>query len=313
MRIVSLLPSTTEICFALGLADQLVAVTHECDYPPAAREKPKVTRNVLPPDVAESAEIDRLIAERVGAGASIYELDVARLEELAPDLILTQQLCPVCAVSYDDVVAIAERLPGTPRVVSIEPHTVGEILASIRAVGRLTGRAATAEAVVAALRGRIDWLRACVAGGDGQTRRVVCLEWLDPPMVGGHWVPEMVELAGGHDLLGRAGEPSRYVEPRQIVEAQPEVLVLMPCGFDLPRTVAESSLLTRLPGIEAIPAARSGQVYAVDGSSYFNRPGPRIVGGIEILAGVLHPEGFAGPGLVRAVQPVPLRLANQVG
>ncbi|MBX6340968.1 MAG: cobalamin-binding protein [Thermomicrobiaceae bacterium] len=303
MRIVSLLPSVTEICFALGLGDQLCAVTHECDYPPAARSKPHATRSVLPPGITDSAEIDRRITERVLSGESIYELDVPLLQRLAPDLILTQELCEVCAVSYEDVLRVARRLPGPPRVVSIEPRSVGEVLASIRTVGALTGREAVADAVVRALEHRIQAIRERIPPRAARPR-VVCLEWLDPPMVGGHWVPEMVALAGGADALGRAGEPSRRVSWQEVLDAEPEVLVLMPCGYGLEQTIAESARLHDRPGLDALPAVRRGHVYAVDGSSYFNRPGPRLVGGIEILAGVLFPEAFARigpPGAARAI------------
>lgn len=316
MRIVSLLPSTTEICFALGLGDQLVAVTHECDYPPAAQKRPQITRNVLPPDIDDGAEIDRLIRERVLRGESIYELDVELLERLEPDLILTQELCAVCAVSYEDVQAIAQRLPNPPRVVSIEPRTVEEVLDSILTVGSLTRRTVTAKAVVAALRSRIAYIGGRVDSGQAP-RRVVCLEWLDPPMVGGHWVPEMVALAGGQDVLGRAGQPSFAVTWEQICDAQPEVLVLMSCGYNLDGTIAEAERVSRTAGVlpaflDEIPAVHDGQVYAVDGSGYFNRPGPRIVGGIEILTGILHPERFARGGPPGTVQQIRLGVAEPV-
>lgn len=315
MKIVSLLPSITEICYALGLDEQLVAVTHECDYPPAAELKPRATRNVLPPGDRTSAEIDRLVTERVLDGKSIYELDVPLLERLAPDLILTQALCDVCAVSYEDVLAVARKLPGPPRIVSVEPRTVDEVLDSIRLVGELTGRAITAAAVVAALRGRIAYIRGLIERV-AAPRRVVCLEWLDPPMVGGHWVPEMVALAGGEDQLGRAGEPSSRIEWEELHAAEPDALVLMPCGYNLEQTVAEAERLIAAGGfptfLTEIPAVRNGQVFAVDGSGHFNRPGPRIVGGIEILAGILHPEAFARIGPPGTVRPVQLRGAEPV-
>ena len=294
MRIVSLLPSATEMCYALGLGEQLHAVTHECDYPRAARSKPPATRNVLPEGIESAAEIDRLVAERVAAGLPIYELDVPLLEEIAPDLILTQELCPVCAVSYQDVLAVARQLPGEPQVVSLEPTSLDAMLADIARLGALTGRAGCAGAVTAALRQRLDWIAACLTEDEREPVPVVCLEWLDPPMVGGHWVPEMVELAGGRDLLGRSGQPSRYVSWDEIVEAQPEVLVLMPCGYDLESTVAQAELLRRAPRARELPAVRRGQVYAVDGSGYFNRPGPRLVQGVALLAAILHPELFDG-------------------
>ncbi len=310
MRIVSLLPSTTEICFALGLDEQLVAVTHECDYPPAALEKPHITRNVLPHDVTDSGEIDRLVRERVSQGLPIYELDVDLLTRLEPDLILTQELCPVCAVSYQDVLKLARTLPHMPTVVSVEPTSVDGVLESILTIGEATERAEVAGAVVQALRHRLAWIKQRVNGVAGSSRRVVCLEWLDPLMVGGHWVPEMVAASGGRDMLGQSGQASVYVNWEQVVEAAPDVLVLMPCGNDLAHTVAESEKLRELPRLDAIPAVRNEQVYAVDGSSYFNRPGPRLVAGIEILAEILHPEIFGGITPDHAVQPVQLLQHN---
>lgn len=306
MRIVSLLPSITEICYTLGLGEQLVAVTHECDYPPAAEQKPRITRNVLPPDVTDSAEIDRLVRERVGQGKAIYELDIELLTRLEPDLILTQELCPVCAVSYQDVLEIARTLPRLPNVLSIEPTSVNGVLESFRTVGAATGRERVAEAVIEALQHRMDWIGQRVSEIAGSSRSVVCLEWLDPLMVGGHWVPEMVDMAGGRDMLGQVGERSVCVTWEQVVAAAPDVLVLMPCGNDLAHTVAESEKLRELPRLDAIPAVRHEQVYAVDGSSYFNRPGPRLVNGIEILAEILHPEIFGGIAPEHAVQPVQL-------
>ncbi len=306
MRIVSLLPSITEICYALGLGEQLVAVTHECDYPPAAQLKPHITRNVLPPDVTDSAEIDRLVRERVGQGLPIYELDVDLLKRLDADLILTQELCPVCAVSYQDVLKIARTLPRMPQVLSLEPVSVDGVLESIQTVGAATGRERVADSVVQALRHRIGWIGQRVSADAGSARSVVCLEWLDPLMVGGHWVPEMVTLAGGRDMLGSAGENSVVVTWEQVVDAAPDVLVLMPCGNDLAHTVAEAEKLRELPRLDAIPAVRHEQVYAVDGSGYFNRPGPRLINGIEILAEILHPEVFGGIAPEHAVQPVQL-------
>ena len=294
MRIVSLLPSATELCYALGLGDQLAAVTHECDFPEAALAKPHATRNVLPAGLDDPAEIDRQVAERVVEGLPIYELDVALLQRIDPDLILTQRLCEVCAVSYEDVLAVARQLPHEPRIVSLEPHSLDEMLESLTQLGEITGRAATAAAVVTALRQRLQWVASLLPSG--VRPRVACLEWLDPPMAGGHWVPEMVELAGGEDVLGRRGRPSHYLRWEEIVAAQPEVLVLMPCGYDLPRSVQEAERLRTRPELAELPAVRSGNVYAVDGSGYFNRPGPRLVEGVVMLAGLLHPEAFGSAG-----------------
>ena len=306
MRIVSLLPSITEICYALGLGDQVVAVTHECDFPPAATKKPQITRNVLPPGITDSAEIDRLVRERVSQGLPIYALDVALLAQLDPDLILTQELCPVCAVSYEDVMTIARTLPRMPKVISIEPTSVDGVLESIRTVGAATDRAGVADSVVDALRHRINWITQRISEVGGSPRRVVCLEWLSPLMIGGHWVPEMVTLAGGNDVLGVAGTPTAVIDWEQVVKAAPDVLVLMPCGNGLEHTVGEAAILRDLPNLEAVPAVRHEQVYAVDGSSYFNRPGPRLVTGIEILAEIFHPEAFGGISPEHAMQLVQL-------
>jgi len=288
VRIVSLLPSLTEICWALGLADDLVAVTHECDYPPAVRAKPRITRSLLPPGLGH-AEIDAAVRQRVAAGLPLYELDTEQLAALAPDLILTQALCPVCAVSVDDVCRLAAALPRPPRVVSVEPTTLDEIFDSIETVGEAAGRRETARAVVTALRQRLAWIQQRLAGTRNRPR-VVCLEWLAPPIVAGHWVPEMVELAGGHDVLGIAGKPSFTVTWEHVAAADPEVLVLMPCGYDLAGVQELGQQLLADPAIRDVPAVSHGAVWAVDASSYFSRPGPRVVAGVEILAALLHPE-----------------------
>jgi iron complex transport system substrate-binding protein len=291
MNIISLLPSTTEICYALGLGEALRGVTHECDYPPAAREKPHLTRNVLPPGAHTSAAIDRFISERVLNGQSIYDLDEELLADLAPDLILTQELCAVCAVSYDDVLVAARKLPKTPRVASFEPRSLGEILDSISEIASLAGVAERGARVAGELCRRLDALTARLEGAP--PLRVVCLEWLDPPMVGGHWVPEMVRLAGGCDVLGEEGQPSTRVDWAEIAAAEPEVVMLMPCGYDLPTTLERARELDGVTAWAALPAVQAGRVFAVDGSGYFNRPGPRVIDGIELLAGLLHPDRCA--------------------
>jgi iron complex transport system substrate-binding protein len=317
MRIVSLLPSLTEICFSLGLGNQLVAITHECDFPSKTREIPHITRSILPEDLTDSAEIDRQVAEAIREGRALYELDRERLASLRPDLILTQDLCRVCAVSIDEVRAIAKTLDPVPEVVSIEPNTLDEIIDSIQIVGDLTGRSVTAEAVVDALKNRVSLIREQV-GRTEHRRRVVCLEWLDPPMVAGHWVPEMVEIAGGVDPLGKPGAPSFKVSWGDIVQAAPDTIVLMPCGYGLPATVTEAVRLVEsgncIPSeAETVPAIREGHVYAVDGSAYFSRPGPRVVSGIELLAGVLHAELAASHTPPGSVEPVHLLPAGVQG
>jgi iron complex transport system substrate-binding protein len=285
MKIVSLLPSTTEICYALGLGDAVVGVTHECDFPAGALTKPKLTANFLPEGPHSSADIDRMIGERVLNGQSIYHLDTDLLAELAPDLILTQELCEVCAVSYTDVLAAAQALPKVPEVAAFEPHTIEEILASIGEVAHLAGVPERGEMVVAGLRGRLAAVAERASGQ--QSRRVLCLEWLSPPMVGGHWVPEMVRLAGGIDVLGPEGQPSTYVTWEQIAEAAPDVIIVMPCGYDLPATREAMHELDDIPAWHALRAVREGHVHPVDGSSYFNRPGPRVVDGVELLFEVI--------------------------
>jgi iron complex transport system substrate-binding protein len=312
MRIVSLLPSLTEICFTLGLGHQLVAVTHECDFPGRARSIPHITRSILPPANRDSAEIDRQVKAALAEGKALYELDRERLARLQPELILTQALCHVCAVSVDDVRGIAAELEPIPEVVSIEPTTLTEVIQSISTIGKLTDRVVTARAVVDALQRRIELIREHVHRTKHQ-HRVVCLEWLDPPMVAGHWVPEMVQIAGGIDPLGEAGTPSFEVSWQDVIDSEPDTIVLMPCGFDLTDTVQETARIvetgSRIPvEIDQTPAVRDGHVYAVDGSAFFSRPGPRLVSGVELLTGILHAELAAShtpPGVVEPVQLVP--------
>lgn len=291
MNIVSLLPSTTEICFLLGMGEQLRGVTHECDYPPAARLLPHLTANVLPPGEHSSVAIDALITERVLNGLPIYHLDTELLERLEPDLILTQELCAVCAVSYDEVLAAAQALPRVPRVVSFEPASVDDVLASIVEIAALCGVPELGTAAAGALQQRLERVAGAVAGRTPV--RTVCLEWLDPPMVGGHWVPEMVRLAGGVDLLGPEGMPSIPVTWEQVAAADPDALVLMPCGYDLETTRRYAAELDDNHLWRQLRAVREDRAYPVDGSSYFNRPGPRLVDGVELLADLLHPECFS--------------------
>jgi iron complex transport system substrate-binding protein len=285
MRICSLLPSGTEILFSLGLGNEIVAVTHECDYPPETQSKPRVTENIIDHEHLTSAQIDRHVSSSVGRHGSIYILDERRLEELKPDLIVTQELCEVCAVSYKEVQRAARLLEGDTQVLSLEPQTLDDVLDTIRTVGRVTGREAEAARKIADLKQRLQRVREAVQGLPSP--RVYAMEWLDPPFSGGHWVPEMVEIAGGREVLGKAGAKSRRLTTREILEAEPEIIVLMPCGFSLERTVQEYRRSTFLPGWK-------GQVYAVDGSSYFNRSGPRLVDGVEILATIFHPEAMRG-------------------
>jgi len=282
MRIVSLVPHATELLFALGLGPEVVAVTHECDYPPAVTEIERVTRDVLPAGLS-AAEIDATVRERTSRGEAIYELDDEALMALHPDLIVTQALCPVCAVSYDEVAELAERMPSRPQVLSLDPHTLNECLGDVQTVAQATARRERGEELVGELTARIDCIKRAVHGR--MRPRVVALEWLDPIYIAGHWTPELIELAGGQDILGFPGAPSATVSWEAVAAAEPEVVVVMPCGYDAPR--AHSEALTYVSELAALSAER---VVAVNASAYFSRPGPRLVDGLELLAHVLHPE-----------------------
>jgi iron complex transport system substrate-binding protein len=297
VRIASLLPSATELVCALGLEDALVAVTHECDYPPEVVGKPVVTASLLQGS-SGSAEVDRHIRSLVHAGSSVYRLDADRLASLEPDLILTQELCQVCAVSYPLVEQAARRLEGGTQLVSLEPERLEDVFGHLELLGRITGRERQAELVVAGLRSRLDRLAQRLAGRPRVG--VVCLEWLDPLFNCGHWTPELVRLAGGEDLLGVQGKPAHPIEWEEVVESDPQALVVMACGFSLQRSLELLPELTRRPRFQDLRAAREGRVFVVDGNAYFSRPGPRLVDSAEILAGLLHPE---------AVEPPPLSVA----
>jgi iron complex transport system substrate-binding protein len=295
MRIVSLVPHATELLFALGLGDDVVAVTHECDFPAAVRDLPQVTRDVLPPGLG-AAEIDAAVRARTENGQAIYELDERRLAALEPDLIVTQQLCLVCAVSYDDVVKVAKRLPTQPRVVSLDPHTLGEAMGDIRTIAQATGARDAALDLVTRQRARIDAVRRAVLGAEPVA--VAALEWLDPVFVAGHWTPQIVELAGGRDVLGFPGEHSEQSTWDVIRAAQPEVVVVMPCGYDGERALEEA----RRYGDE-LRATGARRIVAVDAAAYFSRPGPRLVDGLELMAHVLHPDLVPdAPGAVYEVE-----------
>jgi iron complex transport system substrate-binding protein len=291
LKICSLLPSATEIVFALERGDQLVAVTHECDFPPEAARLPVITRSALDHRSHGSREIHNHIASAVHAGSSIYVLDQDLLERLNPDLILTQELCDVCAVSYEVVEKAVRRLEGHRLIFSLEPTSLGGILETVQQVGEATRAQERAGSVVRDLQGRIDRVAARAQTASGRPR-VFAMEWLDPPFTAGHWVPEMIRLAGGRDELAREGYPSSQIEWSRIVDHDPEIIILMPCGFTLERTSEEFARVTLPEEWLGLSAVRSKHVYAVNGSAYFNRPGPRIVEGLEILAEILHPELF---------------------
>jgi iron complex transport system substrate-binding protein len=287
VRIVSLVPSATEMLFALGLGSDLIAVTHECDYPAAARELPRVTRDVLPAGLS-SAQIDAAVKERTLAGQSIYELDADLLRDLRPDLIVTQALCSVCAVSYDDVRAIAEEIETQPKVISLDPHTVGEVLGDARTLAQATDRKDAAVALIEDAARRIDRVRLAVRGA--RRPRVVALEWLDPPFAAGHWTPQLIEYAGGEDVLGFAGEHSEERTWDEVAAVEPDLVIVMPCGYDAEIAHREAEMhRDELAGLGA------GEVIAVNAAAYFSRPGPRIVDGLELLAGIIHPERFPPP------------------
>jgi iron complex transport system substrate-binding protein len=287
MRICSLLPGATEIAYLLGLGDQIVGVTHECDHPADAKQKPVVVRSAIDPNRMSSLEIDRKVGELLQAGKGLYTIDEPAFLGAAPDVILTQGLCDVCALDYNDVVKAAQLLPRAPVIVSLNPHSLTDMLDDISRVGAATSREATAKDLVEDLRRRIE--RVGLSEPDYRPR-VICLEWFEPLYVAGHWVPEMVALAGGHDVLGRTGEPSHKVNWQGVLDAKPDVMLLMPCGFDTRRAVKESEPLRSREGWNEMPAVKAGNVYALNGSAYFSRPGPRLVNGLEILARIIHPE-----------------------
>lgn len=282
MRIASLVPSATEMLFALGLGESVVGVTHECDYPPAASELPQLTGTVLPAGLS-AGEIDLAVKEVIGEGRALYTLDEERLAELQPDLIVTQAVCEVCAVSYDDVIEVAGRLPSSPRVLQQDPSTLGEVLDDVTRLGQAAGIAAQAEAVRRRLEERLEAVRIAVAA-DARPR-VLALEWLDPPFLGGHWIPEMIEIAGGKSVAGASGQKSSQVEWEDLRGLDPDVVVSMPCGWYLDESCAQA-----LRHGERLDAFGEARLFAVDAASTFSRPGPRLVDGVELLGHLFHPE-----------------------
>jgi iron complex transport system substrate-binding protein len=292
-RVLSMLPAATEIAAALGLTGSLVGVSHECDHPAEVRAIPQVTHCEIHGGTLPSGRIDAWVTDTLTETGTLYTMDEPLIRRLRPDVILTQRLCDVCAVGYDSVTAFAATLPGPPVVVNLEPATLSDIFEDIRRVAAATGVASRGEGVVASLRERVDAVRA--RAGEARRRpRAVILEWLDPPFACGHWNPELIEIAGGEEALGHKGRPSRRVTWDDVLAARPEVLVIACCGFDLARTRRDLPRLREREGWADIPAVRAGRVYAVDGSQYFSRPGPRVVDSIEIAAEILHPDLFAG-------------------
>jgi iron complex transport system substrate-binding protein len=284
LRIVSLVPSATEMLFALGLGDDVIAVTHECDYPAAARLLPRVTRDVLPGGLS-AREIDAAVRERTLRGDSIYELDADLLHELRPDLIVTQSLCAVCAVSYEEVLALADEIDSHPQVLPLDPHTLGEVFGDARTIAQATGRKDAAVALVREASSRIDRVRLSVRGA--RRPRVAALEWLDPPFAAGHWTPQLIDYAGGEDVLGLPGERSEERSWEEVEAARPDIVVAMPCGYDAELAHREAEMHR-----DELVSVGAGEVVAVDAAAYFSRPGPRIVDGLELLASIIHPELF---------------------
>lgn len=285
MRIVSLLPSATETLFTIGAGDSVVGVTHECDYPEQAKTLPHLTSSSLP-DASNPGEIDRHVRASLHSGSSLYNLDSDLLERLNPELIVTQELCEVCAVSYHIVDRAARRLSADPRIVSLEPSSLEDVYANILTLGELTGCRAHAESLVTSLRARVA--RVVERVQHAQRPPVLVLEWTEPPMSGGHWTPGLVELAGGIPLLGNPGANSQTISWDAIADADPNVIIVAPCGFGLDATRAAIERLADIPEWRSLRAVREGHIAAVDGNAYVNRPGPRLVDTVEIFAGILH-------------------------
>jgi len=315
MRIVSFLPSATEMVYALGLGDQLVGITHECDFPPDAKSKPVVVRSVIDTKSLSAPQIDEAVSRTLKAGRSLYAVDEAMVTSLAPDLVLTQDLCQVCAPSGNEIGRVLQLLSKPPQILWLTPSCLSDIFDNLKQIGHATGKETEAVALIEKFNQRVG----AISSGSRSlksTPRVFCMEWLSPPYNAGHWMPEIVELAGGADRLARKGEDSVRIPWEASVAYAPEVLILSPCGFNLVETMHQAALLTTYPGWEQLPAVRQGRVYAVAANSYFARPGPRVVDGIELLAHLIHPEAFswAGPAeAYRALSIEDLRLIAAKG
>ncbi len=286
---------------ALGLGDQLVGITHECDYPPEVAGKPIVVRNVLPIETMSQPEIDAAVTKRLRDGLSLYQVDEKLLQDLAPDIILTQNLCQVCAPSGNEVTQALNLLPKKPQILWLTPKSLEEIFDNLHELGHATGRARAAEELIAAGRERLEKISAATQNLSPRPR-VFCLEWLDPVYCSGHWMPEMVEIAGGVDALARKGADSVRIPWEAVLEWAPEVLIITPCGFNLDKVIEQTPQLFDYPGWSELPAVRDGRVYAVDANSYFARPGPRVVEGTELLAHLIHPKVFQWEGSLEAFQ-----------
>ena len=311
-RIVSLLPAATEIAATLGLMDQVVGVSHECDFPEQASQRPHITQCPVHHAGLTSGEVDEWVRREVRENGTIYTIDEPLLRKLQPGVILTQKLCDVCAVGYGTVAKLAQTLPGPPQVVNLEPTSLVDIFGDIRRVADACGARERGEKLIINLSERVENVRKQAATIPDRPRCFL-MEWVDPPFCSGHWGPELVEIAGGQDSLGRKHQPSAQIEWQQVLDARPEIIVLALCGYDIDRARCDYELLRRFPGFGSIPAADSGQVYIVNASAYFARPGPRIVDSLEILAGVLHPTEFPefvsrGPEDPRVARIIPLTI-----
>jgi len=289
MRIVSLLPGATEVVAALGLVDEIVGVSHECDFPEVIKTKPVMVRSVIEPDTTSSGEIDAAVKAAAGTHQSLYRLDEVSFHHAEPDLIITQDLCHVCAVTPPDLQRVLNDLPQTPRLLTLNPLRLDDMMTDVERIGAMIGKPLEAKQLTSTLRNRLASIREQVASAPTRPR-VVCLEWLDPLYTAGHWVPEMVQLAGGTPVLSEPGAPSRRVTPEEVLAAAPDVVVLMPCGFPIDRTRRELRSLTDAPWWRQLPAIRHRRAFIVDATSYFSRPGPRLIDGVGILAGLCHPD-----------------------
>jgi len=290
-RIVSLLPAATEIAAALGLMDRVVGVSHECDFPSEANQRPRVTHCPVHNSGMTSREVDESVRRALRENGSIYTIDEPLLRKLLPDVILTQKLCDVCAVGYGTVARLAETLPGPPTVVNLEPSSVSDIFDDIRRVAKVCDVPERADKLLSQLSDRIEGVRRR-ANRIRHRPRCFLMEWVDPPFCSGHWGPKLVEIAGGYDSLGRKHQPSVQIEWQEVLDTQPDVIVLALCGYNIDRARRDYEILRGFPDFNSLPAAHRGEIYLVDASAYFARPGPRIVDSLEILAGILHPTEF---------------------
>ena len=304
-RLISFLPAATEMVYALGAGDMLAGVSHECDFPPEAKTKPVVVKAALPLETMTLAEIDTAVAQRIGSGQSLYQVDERLLEKIAPTHILTQDLCQVCAPSGNEITRALAALPVKPQILWFSPHEIEDIFQNMRDMGAAIGKSEMAETWIATARQRLQ-LVTDKAKTTSRRPRVFCLEWVDPYYCCGHWVPEMVELAGGEDGLGRKGKDSVRIPWPDIERWSPEILIVSPCGFDTEKAAGQAEQLLRQPGWATLPAVRKNNVFAVNANAYFARPGPRVIDGVELLAHLIHPELFKWNGPPDAFQRITL-------